>query len=43
MSLLKKIAIVGAMVVGLASTAMAEDKTKVGFIYVGPTGDHGWT
>ena len=23
--------------------ATAGDKTKVGFIYVGPTGDHGWT
>jgi len=43
MRLAKRIAIVGAMVLGLASTAMAEDKTKVGFIYVGPTGDHGWT
>ncbi len=32
-----------AMAVGLASTAMAEDKTKVGFIYVGPVGDGGWT
>ena len=21
----------------------AKDKVKVGFIYVGPTGDHGWT
>ena len=20
-----------------------KDKVKVGFIYVGPTGDHGWT
>ncbi|MEL7256979.1 MAG: BMP family ABC transporter substrate-binding protein [Pseudomonadota bacterium] len=28
---------------GLAGTALAEDKTKVGFIYVGPIGDGGWT
>ncbi len=28
---------------GLAGTALAEDKTKVGFIYVGPVGDGGWT
>ncbi|MEM7223334.1 MAG: BMP family ABC transporter substrate-binding protein [Pseudomonadota bacterium] len=23
--------------------ALAQDKTKVGFVYVGPIGDHGWT
>lgn len=28
---------------GLATTAMAADKTKVGFVYVGPVGDGGWT
>ena len=32
-----------AMALGLASTAMAEDKTTVGFVYVGPIGDGGWT
>ena len=32
-----------AMAIGLATTAMAEDKTKVGFVYVGPIGDGGWT
>lgn len=32
-----------AMALGLATTAMAEDKTKVGFVYVGPVGDGGWT
>jgi basic membrane protein A and related proteins len=32
-----------AMVLGLAAGAMAQDKTKVGFIYVGPVGDGGWT
>ena len=31
------------MALGLAGTALAEDKTKVGFIYVGPVGDGGWT
>ena len=30
------------LAIGLASAAMA-DKTKVGFIYVGPVGDGGWT
>ncbi|MEO1109977.1 MAG: BMP family ABC transporter substrate-binding protein [Pseudomonadota bacterium] len=32
-----------AMALGLASGVMAEDKTKVGFVYVGPVGDGGWT
>jgi simple sugar transport system substrate-binding protein len=31
-----------AVTLGLATAAMA-DKTKVGFIYVGPVGDGGWT
>ncbi len=28
---------------GLATTGFAQDKTKVGFVYVGPVGDGGWT
>jgi len=32
-----------AMALGLATTAMAADKTKVGFVFVGPVGDGGWT
>lgn len=32
-----------ALAFGLATTAVAQDKTKVGFIYVGPIGDGGWT
>ena len=28
---------------GVATAALADDKVKVGFVYVGPTGDHGWT
>ncbi len=27
----------------LASAALAQDPLKVGFIYIGPVGDHGWT
>ena len=27
----------------ISSSVFAGDKTKVGFIYVGPVGDHGWT
>ena len=29
--------------VTMAFSANAADKVKVGFVYVGPTGDHGWT
>ncbi|MGB7240501.1 MAG: BMP family ABC transporter substrate-binding protein [Sulfitobacter sp.] len=32
-----------ALVLGLATSAMAQDKTKVGFVFVGPVGDGGWT
>ena len=32
-----------AIALGLATGAMAQDKTKVGFVYVGPVGDGGWT
>ncbi|PCJ07468.1 MAG: BMP family ABC transporter substrate-binding protein [Rhodobacteraceae bacterium] len=32
-----------AMALGLASGAFAADKTKVGFVFVGPVGDGGWT
>jgi len=32
-----------ALALGLATTAVAEDKTKVGFVFVGPVGDGGWT
>jgi simple sugar transport system substrate-binding protein len=31
------------LALGLASAAAAQDKTRVGFIYVGPIGDGGWT
>lgn len=32
-----------ALALGLATGALAQDRTKVGFIYVGPIGDGGWT
>ena len=32
-----------AMLAAMAPIAAAADKLKVGFIYVGPIGDHGWT
>lgn len=30
-------------IAGAVQTADAQDKLKVGFVYVGPIGDHGWT
>jgi basic membrane protein A and related proteins len=36
-------AVVGAAAVMLATGVQAADKLKVGFIYVGPVGDHGWS
>lgn len=32
-----------ALALSLAGAALAQDKTKVGFVYVGPIGDGGWT
>jgi len=43
MKLLKTIATGAALALGLASAAGAGDKLKVGFIYVGPVGDLGWS
>ena len=39
----KKLIATTALTLGLASAAFAQDPTKVGFIYVGPVGDGGWT
>ncbi|MBV1863682.1 MAG: BMP family ABC transporter substrate-binding protein [Rhodobacteraceae bacterium] len=43
MNLLKTLLTGAAMAVGLAGAATAGEKVKVGFIYVGPTGDFGWS
>ena len=41
---LTKLIASAALAAGLAATgAWAQDKTKVGFVYVGPVGDGGWT
>ena len=40
---LQSILTAGALALGVAGAAVAQDKTKVDFIYVGPTGDLGWT
>ncbi len=46
MSGLTRIFLSGAVALGMAfaaTVAGAAEKTKVGFVYVGPVGDHGWT
>ncbi len=43
MKLFKTIAVGAALAVGLAGAAFAGDKLKVGFVYVGPVGDLGWS
>ena len=39
---MKKLLII-ALALALAVAAFGQDKLKVGFIYIGPIGDHGWT
>lgn len=41
MRLIKKLAVLAALVIPMQ--AFAEDPLKVGFVYVGPIGDHGWS
>jgi simple sugar transport system substrate-binding protein len=36
-------AVAAAMVLGSSLAASAADPLKVGFVYIGPIGDHGWT
>ena len=43
MKLLKSIAFTIAVILFMTVSASAKDPVKVGFIYVGPIGDHGWT
>jgi len=43
MKLMKTLLAGVAVAVGLAGAANAAEKLKIGFIYVGPTGDFGWT
>jgi basic membrane protein A and related proteins len=40
---MKKFVIAAAALLALAAPAAAQDKLKVGWIYVGPVGDFGWT
>lgn len=43
MNIIKNTVLAVALMLGMAVSADAADKVKVGFIYVGPIGDHGWT
>jgi basic membrane protein A len=40
---LKTLLTTAALATGLATAAMAEDPLKIGFVYIGPVGDGGWT
>ena len=42
MNIIKRIALAVVVMFGMTTLAIAEP-TKVGFVYVGPVGDHGWT
>ena len=42
-SRLKTLATVAVMAVSCLSAAHAADPLKAGFVYIGPTGDHGWS
>lgn len=39
----RRVLIAMAAATALATTAEAADPVKIGFVYVGPVGDHGWT
>ena len=43
LKLLTATIVAATMAISSAYDSEAKDKVKVGFIYVGPTGDHGWT
>ncbi len=40
---MKRLVIAAAAVIALSASAAAQEKLKVGWIYVGPVGDFGWT
>ncbi len=40
---LAAVALAAAGAVAATATAWAQEKLKIGFVYVGPVGDHGWT
>jgi simple sugar transport system substrate-binding protein len=42
-TLLASAAMTAGLALGMATAGFAMDKTKVGFVYVGPVGDGGWT
>lgn len=42
-SRLKTLACWALLALGLTGQAFADDPLKIGFVYVGPVGDHGWT
>ena len=43
LKLLTATIVAATMAISSAYAGEAKDKVSVGFVYVGPTGDHGWT
>ena len=43
LSRLKTLTAVAVMAVAGLTAAQAAEPVKAGFVYIGPTGDHGWT
>ena len=43
LSRLKRASACLALALGVAAPSFAADPVKIGFVYLGPTGDHGWT
>ena len=43
MSIIKNMVLAFALMLGMAVSAIAKEQVTVGFVYVGPIGDHGWT
>ncbi len=41
--MISALTVAGALILGQISMSNAADPLKIGFVYVGPIGDHGWT
>jgi len=41
--MISTLTVASALILGQISMSNAADPLKIGFVYVGPIGDHGWT
>ena len=41
--MISTLTVAGALILGQISMSNAADPLKIGFVYFGPIGDHGWT